>query len=107
MPTDREAAGAGSFGVSQHAQEAGFLSARSAGHRHREETCKRHLFFFFFSVRFIPSFSFFIFTFSSHHVSNMPHFGYGFIYKSIIRMNHCDSHSELGPCYHVFFLCNT
>lgn len=39
---DREADGAGALGVAQHAQEAGVLSARSTGHRHREETCKKH-----------------------------------------------------------------
>lgn len=39
---DREADGVGAFGVSQHTQEAGVLSARSTGHRHREETCKKH-----------------------------------------------------------------
>lgn len=64
MPTDREAAGAGSFGVSQHAQEAGFLSASSAGHRHREETCKRHLFFFF---SLSDSFHHLAFSFSLFH----------------------------------------
>lgn len=39
---DREADGAGAAGVAQHAQEAGVLSAGSAGHGHREETCKKH-----------------------------------------------------------------
>lgn len=41
MYTDREADGAGAFGVAQHTQEAGVLSAGSTGHRHREETCKK------------------------------------------------------------------
>lgn len=40
--TDREADGAGAFGVAQHAQEAGVLSAGSTGHRHGEETRKEH-----------------------------------------------------------------
>lgn len=40
--TDREADGAGAFGVAQHTQEAGVLSAGSTGHRHGEETCKKH-----------------------------------------------------------------
>lgn len=37
---DREADGAGTFGVAQHTQEAGVLSAGSTGHGHRKETCK-------------------------------------------------------------------
>lgn len=40
--TDREADGAGAFAVAQHTQEAGVLSAGSTGHRHGEETCKKH-----------------------------------------------------------------
>lgn len=38
---DREATGVGAFDVAQHAQEAGVLPAGSAGHGHREETCKK------------------------------------------------------------------
>lgn len=42
--TDREADGVGAFGVTQHTQEAGVLSAGSTGHRHREATRKKNLF---------------------------------------------------------------